>query len=234
MPDTQTEVTRSLIGEPETFFGSHWGHLPLLTKGGLPATSPFRVSSAELISAVSNRMLRPPFFLMMKDGEPVPFNRITRQLTVGSFPVPDAIDISGVLSELSAGATLTLRAAYEQVPRLAGPFARLATELNGANIVSFLFLTPRDARGFGWHRDAEEVFVVQQFGRKSFELAPSRQKVGEHGRMLDDEPSIADSEVEFFDLEPGDVLYIPSGCPHRARSHDSGGSIHLSIKRETN
>lgn len=90
-----------------------------------------------------------------------------------------------------------------------------------------IYLTPFNSQGFNPHWDNHDVFILQVGGSKewkiydcSFEL-PSRREFFE-GNWIPTEPTIATI------LEEGDLLYIPRGFVHEAKSNDSI-SAHITL-----
>ncbi len=84
--------------------------------------------------------------------------------------------------------------------------------------------------GVGPHFDYYDVFIVQGMGRRRWQLGQrcdgstpldtsSGMKI-----LLDFEPT------ESFDLEPGDVLYIPPGVAHHGVSHDASLSYSIGFR----
>ncbi|WP_253074328.1 cupin domain-containing protein [Paraburkholderia unamae] len=110
----------------------------------------------------------------------------------------------------------------------------LECELDGAGqmlrkeVGANLFLTPPSSQGFQPHYDGHDVLIVQLEGDKTWELFDPVQdiRVGMEGdRVPPDQLSpIRDS----FQLRQGDVLYIPRGLPHVARS-TIRNSLHLTL-----
>lgn len=67
--------------------------------------------------------------------------------------------------------------------------------------------------GVGPHIDSYDVFLLQASGRRRWEIAPAgpqwQDREGLDLRMLENfEPT------EIYELEPGDMLYLPPGVPH--------------------
>lgn len=67
--------------------------------------------------------------------------------------------------------------------------------------------------GVGPHTDSYDVFLLQGSGRRRWEIGPAdgdhRDREGLDIRMLENfEPT------EVYELEPGDMLYLPPGVPH--------------------
>ncbi|HEX8099040.1 MAG TPA: cupin domain-containing protein, partial [Actinomycetota bacterium] len=100
------------------------------------------------------------------------------------------------------------------------PLARFCRELEfslGHPTQVNAYVTPPGSQGFGVHEDSHDVFVLQGFGSKHwevFEPAASAHR--------SDAPAIS------VELLPGDSLYIPKGAPHSARTQDSV-SGHLTV-----
>ncbi|MCA9795121.1 MAG: cupin domain-containing protein [Candidatus Eremiobacteraeota bacterium] len=67
--------------------------------------------------------------------------------------------------------------------------------------------------GVGPHTDSYDVFLLQGSGRRRWEIAPA----GSASRWVEglDIQVLADFEAtESWELEPGDMLYLPPGVPH--------------------
>ena len=68
------------------------------------------------------------------------------------------------------------------------------------------YITPPGAQGLDLHEDAHDVFVLQAFGRKRWEV---------HAAPAEVERDPLDVEVT-----SGDTIYMPAGTPHAARAQD--------------
>jgi mannose-6-phosphate isomerase-like protein (cupin superfamily) len=100
---------------------------------------------------------------------------------------------------------------HRSFPPLIDLIAQLELEL-GHPCQANAYLTPPGAQGFAVHSDTHDVFVLQTAGTKQWELPPSPGKQG------DEEPL----------LEPGHVMYLPTGTPHAARAQETV-SLHITI-----
>lgn len=105
-----------------------------------------------------------------------------------------------------------------------------------ANVGVNVYLTPRGARTFPIHIDDHDVFVLQVYGEKLWQLHERNQLPVmrlEYGKDLlfpaDWKPSNLNAPmVAELLLRPGDVLYIPRGMPHCAVTKDKP-SLHLTL-----
>lgn len=73
------------------------------------------------------------------------------------------------------------------------------------------YSTPKG--GVGPHIDQYDVFIIQGLGKRHWRVGDklALQEFAAHGALKHCEPFTAIIDVE---LEPGDILYIPSGYPH--------------------
>ena len=157
--------------------------------------------------------LRTPFFRLVQAGERIPEPAYTRSGRAGSRDVVGIVDPSAVASLFERGATIVLQGLH----RWSEPVMRfnrsLELELGHACQVN-AYITPAGAQGLELHHDPHDVFVLQAFGRKRWEVhaAPREQ---------DRQPL----EVE---VAPGDTIYMPSGTPHAASAQRTV-SGHLTV-----
>jgi hypothetical protein len=133
------------------------------------------------------------------------------------------------------GATIVLQGVHRFWP----PLARFCRELEvalGHPAQVNAYITPPGSRGLAVHSDGHDVFVLQAFGRKHWEMyeppasrAGGGDLAGAAGRTRSragaegpDEPTLS------VELRPGEVLYIPRGTPHAARTQEAV-SGHLTV-----
>jgi lysine-specific demethylase/histidyl-hydroxylase NO66 len=97
---------------------------------------------------------------------------------------------------------------HRSFPPLVDLISELELEL-GHPCQANAYLTPAGSQGFAVHSDTHDVFVLQTAGTKQWEL---------HTPEGTEEPL----------LEPGHVMYLPTGTPHAARAQDTV-SLHITI-----
>ncbi len=98
----------------------------------------------------------------------------------------------------------------------------------GFGLQANLYLTPPGARGFKPHYDTHDAFILQVHGSKHWRLYEKSMDL-----PLSSQPYISAEEgvgapVREFDLQAGDLLYLPRGYLHDATSNESA-SAHLTI-----
>jgi len=147
------------------------------------------------------------------------------------------------------GATIRVRA----IERFCEPLGNLCRELEGElafPVRANLYCTPGNSRGFNLHFDTHEVFVLQLFGKKQWQIfeptlrlplefvpplpfendreALKRFRGGRESGQSDIKETEQGPLVLEALLEPGDCLYLPRGFVHQAVAHDEP-SVHLTI-----
>lgn len=102
------------------------------------------------------------------------------------------------------------------------------------------YATPTNSQGFGLHTDNQDVFVLQLSGRKDWRVLHRPIVDPIQGQMLGRPGSLDPTAMMRYaeaggqpewegTLEPGDLLYIPRGFVHEAKTSDVAPSLHLTI-----
>jgi ribosomal protein L16 Arg81 hydroxylase len=159
-----------------------------------------------------------------------------RILSIGKEIPIDSLKDSG--HNLSVGALEHLYAHYRDGRSIAvngigqcttalADFCRRLAPAFSARVQINSYLSPPGSQGLGTHYDTHDVFVLQIWGSKhwtlhkgGFDLPLLQQawhRTNEPGRVVDE-----------FDLQRGDLLYLPRGCVHTASSN-SNASLHLTV-----
>lgn len=142
---------------------------------------------------------------MVRHGDVIDVARYCSAQRLGGRIVPDVADPRKVADEISGGATLVL----QSLQRHWAPLVQFCDELMlqlGHPVQANAYLTPPDGTGLRTHADEHDVFAVQLHGTKCWQV-----------------DGLGD-----FVMRPGDVLYVPAGCRHAARS-ELDVSLHLTI-----
>lgn len=139
---------------------------------------------------------------------------LVQPLAIATLP-DGAADPAAARRLLTLGATLALH----KIDALDFAWHRLARAFEGLTaqpVQVNLYLTGQATPGLNWHRDPHDVLVMQLAGGKRFALA---EDLADNGAPV--RPDVAE-------LYPGDLLWLPRGCPHAVVS-GAGGSIHASF-----
>jgi lysine-specific demethylase/histidyl-hydroxylase NO66 len=201
------------IGDAEGFLAGTWGRCPAIHASDDPLGFADLLTLDDVDRILSTTSLRTPAFRLVAAGEQIPESSYTRSGTTGSKPVAGMADPVRVFELFRNGATIV----FQGLHRYHEPVTRFCRDLEvelGLPCQVNAYVTPAGAQGLELHDDPHDVFVLQAFGRKSWEVHAAP---GEDGR----EPIRAE-------IAPGDCIYMPIGTPHSASTQRSL-SGHLTV-----
>ena len=129
------------------------------------------------------------------------------------------------------------------VEKSSGGVAALCASLRAdmPHVFANLYLTPPLGQAVEAHADDRDVLVLQLAGSKHWRLLGARpprppipfpmsdEQVGKAGLAVPQSTLSDAAAAEEFELHGGDVLYIPRGIVHEARTGSSAPSLHLTI-----
>jgi 50S ribosomal protein L16 3-hydroxylase len=120
---------------------------------------------------------------------------------------------------------------HPQVAELAVGFERDFA----AAIDVHIYCTPGRQHGFGWHYDAEDVFILQTAGAKEYSL---RKNTVNPWPVVEALPDNMRYEREIMPLSKcllsaGDWLYMPHGYWHKAEAHEAAFSLAVGVMSPT-
>jgi hypothetical protein len=166
-----------------------------------------------------------------REGVWVVNNGTARPVAVTGAPEPH---MSQLYSAYDAGDTLATYGLQTRLARIANLCRDLEIEILQHGIplaepmTANAYLTPAHSQGFDIHRDPHCVFIMQLSGAKHWEIfSPPTVLPHEEGASTIDCQTLGQPVTELT-LRPGDVLYIPRGFPHVARTNDES-ALHLTL-----
>lgn len=203
---------------PAAFFEDHWDKRPLVVPG-VAGRFARLFGSRDLPSLLRIQRPKPPEGMLVIKGS----EHYARRWTEADGK-PKLDQVHAAWRE---GYTLVVN----KLDELWQPVADFAAGLEEAlhhSVAINLYFTPPRSQGFVPHYDVMDVFILQIEGAKAWEV---REPVLE--APLEDEqravPTDALPPVAVqAELEAGDVLYIPRGFVHSART-SAAASLHLTV-----
>ncbi len=147
----------------------------------------------------------------------------------GDHVASNIIDIKKLLSLLGQGTTAILEDLGKYIPKLRSFCTQMANEL-GVRLQANIYITPPNSQGFKVHVDEHDVFVLQLFGKKNWQLYEGLVEYPTKSLIQSLKEFSEEDHKKAADIEmcPGDLLYIPHGMYHDA-STNSEASIHITL-----
>jgi hypothetical protein len=131
---------------------------------------------------------------------------------------------------MAAGIGFVIRHGERHDPGLAAFAEAFVREFPGQAHVQ-LFITPGGTHGFGWHYDAEELFIAQTAGVKDYYFRANtvtaeipRSVRHDFGHFREET-----SPLQTAQLLPADLLYLPARWWHMAQCVEDSLSISLGV-----
>jgi lysine-specific demethylase/histidyl-hydroxylase NO66 len=162
---------------------------------------------------LSTTALRTPAFRLVRADDTIPESAYTRSGRTGSKPVDGMADPARIFDLFGEGATIVLQGLHRYWEPVNAFTRALELELGHPCQVN-AYVTPPGAQGLALHDDPHDVFVLQAFGSKRWEIHAAP---GEERRR-----------PRRSELRPGDVIYMPKGTGHAASTQESL-SGHLTV-----
>jgi ribosomal protein L16 Arg81 hydroxylase len=135
---------------------------------------------------------------------------------------------------LAEGYTVGIRHAERHGGQLAALAAEFQAEF-AAEVNIHLYCTPGGQPGFGWHYDAEDVFILQTTGSKQWSL---RKNTVNPWPLIETIPQDMRYGRELMPLQrtnlaAGDWLYIPAGYWHCTEAGEESISLSIGLMSPT-
>jgi mannose-6-phosphate isomerase-like protein (cupin superfamily) len=206
-PEALTPALERCVGDAERFLADDFGRRATLRPGDA-GTFDDLLSLETVDTLLTTSGLRVPALRVVKNGAPIPAKRWTTSARIGGVPMRELVDPRRLMAEFDDGATIALQGLQRYWSPLRTFCRELEVEL-GHPCQANAYLTPAGAQGLALHHDGHDVFVLQIFGSKHWEVHDG-------------------DEVRQVDLRPGDCLYLPAGTRHAARAQEAA-SGHITV-----
>jgi bifunctional lysine-specific demethylase and histidyl-hydroxylase MINA len=207
--------------DPQAFKNTYWEKQPLRLERNDADYYAELFSLKEFDRLLSQSRIRQGDIRILSGGKETPIDSLKDSGHNGSV---------GALEHLYAhyrdGRSIAVNGIGQCTTALAD-FCRSLAPAFSARVQINSYLSPAASQGLGTHYDTHDVFVLQIWGSKhwtlhegGFDLPLLQQawrRTNEPGRVVDE-----------FDLQRGDLLYLPRGCVHTASSN-SNASLHLTV-----
>jgi len=211
----------------DEFFSEYWEKKPLIIHRSAPECYCGLLSLDAVDGIIASSNLRLPSFRLVKDGAQLPVADYTKDIPFGNSAFEGVLDIDKALDLYRTGATIVLEAIQRYWPPISN-FCRTLEKQLTHSVQANAYLTPRGSRGFKPHYDTHDVFVLQVSGVKRWRLYDSPLLLPHDSQKFDaTQIEVGQCESE-FDLNAGDMIYIPRGYIHEGLTTDSH-SLHITV-----
>lgn len=219
-----------LVGDVDEFFRDHWARSAAVRQpaGSLPARL---ITAAEIWEEIDCGLLLPPY-LRVFGGEASPGGEAPPggAAPSGGGDPAGGVDATAVRQAFARGATVQLNNVEEWHQPTRALLDGLAPALPGVlRAVAFLS-PPGKTPVITAHVDSAQVFVIQVEGEKDWAVGPLDESTVGDPTVLPSREIPPEGRLDAT-LRPGQVLYVPHGCPHYALAR-STPSLHLSVNVE--
>lgn len=220
-PDLASRLANVLASH--AFFEEIWEHRELHLKSMFDSTQVQALFPLDSFDHVlTSGGLMSPHLDIVRGGR-----KLAAPFTQSPSP---STDVGKVLRDMEEGATLRVAHIEHYLPSVAR-FCRGLEGVIHAPLRANLYITPPFSQGFAPHYDLDDIFVVQVAGQKQWywHAAYSDQALLPNADMpFDSKRHRSTAEPIPLLLNTGDVLYLPRGFMHEARTDDSL-SIHVTF-----
>jgi ribosomal protein L16 Arg81 hydroxylase len=141
-----------------------------------------------------------------------------------------ATDVASMLKQFDQGATLRIPHIENHIPELNAFCLNLEATI-GIPIRANLYMSPPFSQGFEAHFDMDDIFALQVNGSKTWSLHTQyshQVALPNTAQMFTSKYHIPSGPPDELLLQQGDLLYLPRGFMHNART-DEDSSIHLTF-----
>jgi ribosomal protein L16 Arg81 hydroxylase len=201
------------------FFAEYWEEKPLLVQGRAPDYYAELLSVRGLDALLTSAELPAGVIDVVNADGAVSRADFT---TAGG-----TVDLVKVYQLFGGGCSILLQELHKWLPSLAHLCRAMEADFS-APFQTNIYLTPPNAKAFAPHYDTHDVFVLQVAGSKEWQVCPVALPLPLRGQRYDSAVHQAGEPILSARLEPGDVLYVPRGFMHHARSA-ADLSLHITL-----
>jgi ribosomal protein L16 Arg81 hydroxylase len=201
------------------FFDDYWGKAPLVVRRDRPDYFQSVLTLGDVDAAIAHLNLTFPDLSLVN---------ASREIKKGDYVgIGNIINPDSVYREFAGGSTVILAQLQSKLRSLAEICRALEDEFS-APFQTNIYLTPSGSQGFKPHYDTHDVLVLQAAGSKRWRLYGMPMTLPLSGWEFDSKMHDTGPISMEFDLQAGDVLYMPRGLVHDAES-TSETSLHITV-----
>ena len=207
--------------EPQAFKDAYWERRPLRLERRCPDYYEQLFSLGEFDGLLSHSRIRQGDIRVLSHGKEIPVASLKAAGHNGGVAA-----LEHLYAQYREGHSIAVNAIGQCTTPLQEFCQALAPEFS-ARVQVNSYLSPPSSQGLSTHYDTHDVFVLQIWGAKHWTLHEGGFDLPllQHAwRRSNDVGPVLDE----FDLQQGDLLYVPRGCVHTASSGPTA-SLHLTV-----
>jgi len=188
-------------------------------------------SLADLENVLFGNELRTKDVKVVKDGTPArPESYVwekSKKKSAEKEPASEIIDADRLSALFSSGCSVVL----DHLQHFSTKVAELKRSMEQCfrhSVNGNLYLTPPGNQGFAVHYDTHDTWIIQIEGRKQWRVYAPPFALPLDDQKYDKKVHPVGEVLLEMELRPGDLLYIPRGFMHEARSNEDL-SLHITF-----
>ncbi len=202
---------------PREFLRDSWEQRPRVVRRGRPDYFHELLTLDDIDRVLTTLDRRYPDVLVKRAG---------RDFTASDYTTDGStLDVAKIYQLFEEGATVTLAFLDTVLPSLERFCREVEIELS-MPLQANVYLTPPHEQGANVHYDTHDVFVLQISGSKQWTIYDAPLPLPLSGQAFDAQVHRPGAPTHEFELDAGDVVYIPRGWLHQARA-TAATSLHI-------
>lgn len=201
------------------FFEQHWEEEPLLVKRAAPDYYARLLSLTQIDALLAEGNLPASAIDVVNADAPVERGEFVRS--------DGTVDILKVYRLFSDGASVLFHELQKWVPALASLCREMEARFSSP-FQTNVYMTPGRGQGFRAHYDTHDVFLLQIAGTKEWNVSQVPMRLPLRGQPFDSTVHTSGVPIMSCEVHAGDLLYLPRGFVHEARSCDAT-SLHVTL-----
>lgn len=220
----ETVLLKQLLGDfpTEKFISEYWGKNWLYLDEEQRGHKPFPIGIGDIDSFFTSARLRYPWVKLVSQVSELPLKEFRNE----NFPPQtDFIDNEKLFAHLDKGYSIVVNSADKSFEPISALCRKLEQELL-VKVWANMYISPPGSTGFGIHQDVHDIIILQLSGHKDWGVYPMEaENLGPRPPGPDDRP------LGEFQMNEGDVIYLPKNQPHMAAA-GSTRSVHIALGLE--
>lgn len=217
----------------DEFISAYYEKKPLLVARGLPRYYDDLITLEGISEHLGSADIRYPGIRLVRSGDEVNPTEYTYSVPTHPTATTDGIaNKEKVFARFYQGYTIILTS-HERHSQGIFRLRHIAERAFHARVQSNIYITPRHSQGFNPHWDNHDVFILQFEGTKEWTVYDCRTPPPNKTQLFDGAWTRVEPTMKAT-LQPGDLLYLPKGFVHEARSGETvSGHVTLGITAYT-